>query len=104
MTLEAISWDKLILVVSQVVYFVAAFILNLFLIMIGNFYRKKLEEKMFLFGFFISLLALVVALVGTFVGADESSDRVITISLLVAGLATLINGSVIYLAMKRGYK
>jgi len=89
------------IVIGQVVYFFAAFMLNLFLYMIGSFYRKKLGEKMFLFGFIISMLALVVALVGTFVGTEEYGVYTIGVSIIVAGSSTLINGSLMYYTMKR---
>lgn len=98
-----IHWDVLIVVISQVVYFFAAFILNLFLYMIGNFYRKKLGERMFLFGFIVAMIALVIALVGTFVGTVEYGVFTIGVSIIVAGSATLINGSLVYYAMKRAH-
>ena len=98
------QWDQFILLVAQVVYFLSAFFLNLFLFMIGNFYRKKLGENMFLAGFVVSMLALVVALVGTIVG-DMEYGRIITgFALVFAGGSTLANGSVIYYAMKRAHR
>ena len=99
-----IHWEMLAMLIGQTVYFVSAIALNLFLFMIGNFYRKKLEQKILLWGFFIAMISLVSALIGSFLFNGQSELYIIAFSMIVAGGATIINGGFLYYAMKQSHK
>jgi glucan phosphoethanolaminetransferase (alkaline phosphatase superfamily) len=84
--------DKILLLA----YFVAVFILNLFVYMIAEYYRKMVDKKLNPIGFIISMCAISVAIGGMFVEDEALFARIMVATLTTAGIASLLSGMELY--------
>lgn len=90
--------------IAILVYFLGALLLNLFMYMVACFHRRKLESRIPTWGFIVSMGALAAGIGGLFITVLTLRRYTIELSALISGLATLINGIVLYLSMKKKHK
>ena len=84
--------DKVLLLA----YMSAVFMLNFFIYMIAEYYRRAVNKKLNPIGFVISMCAISVAIGGLFVSEETVLVRIITASMLTTAIASLLNGIELY--------
>jgi hypothetical protein len=84
--------DKVLLLA----YMSAVFMLNFFIYMIAEYYRRAVNKKLNPTGFVISMCAISVAIGGLFVSEEAVLVRIITASMLTTAIASLLNGIELY--------
>ncbi|MDR0303927.1 MAG: hypothetical protein LBH98_04030 [Chitinispirillales bacterium] len=84
--------DKILLLT----YFAAVFMLNLFVYMIAEYYRRMVDKKLNPIGFIISMSAISMAVGGSFAGDETIFVRIISASMLIAGISSLLSGIELY--------
>jgi len=77
-------------------YFAAVFMLNLFVYMIAEYYRRVVDKKLNSFGFVVSMCAMSAAIGAIFVSDDYIFVRLMTTTMLVAGISSLLSGIELY--------
>lgn len=85
-------YDKILLLA----YFLAVFMLNLFVYMIAEYYRKMVDRKLNPIGFVVSMSAIAVALGGMFVEDETIFTNIMTTTLMIAGIASLLSSLELY--------
>jgi len=84
--------DKILLLA----YFTAVFMLNLFVYMIAEYYRKMVDKKLNPMGFIVSMCAISVAIGGMFVEDETLFTKIMTATLMIAGIASFLSGVELY--------
>jgi len=68
-------------------YLVAVFALNLFIYMIAEYYRKKVDNRLNPTGFVISMCAISVAIGASFIEDKAIFTKIMILTLSVASIA-----------------
>lgn len=84
--------DKILLLA----YLASVFILNLFVYMIADYYRKMVDKKLNPIGFIVSMCAISVALGAMFIEEEVLFQRIMTATLTTAGIASFLSGVELY--------
>ena len=77
-------------------YFAAVFMLNMFVYMIAEYYKKKVDKRLNPIGFVISMCAISVAMGAMFIEDETIFTRVMTATLMTAGIASFLSGTELY--------
>ncbi len=92
------------LIIVQIAYFIGAMFLNMFLLLIARFYKKKLDPKTISFGFVLAIFFIGIAIGGVFVEGANASKAVVFAGSTIGGLFSIWNSSLLYFSMKRLHK
>jgi glucan phosphoethanolaminetransferase (alkaline phosphatase superfamily) len=83
-------------------YFAAVFTLDLFVYMIAEYYRRVVDKKLNPIGFIISMCAISASIGGMFVEDAMVFTRIMTATLMIAGIASLLSGIELYFFTRSG--
>jgi len=84
--------DKILLLA----YFAAVFMLNLFVYMIADYYKKMVDKRLKPIGFVVSMCAISVAIGGMFIEDETVFTRIMTATLMTSGIASFLSGAELY--------
>jgi len=83
-----IFFDQLLILA----YLLAVFLLNLFVYMIAEYYRKMVDKRLNPIGFIVSMCAISVSVGASFIEDELVLSKIMMITLSAASVASLLNG------------
>jgi len=91
--------------ITIILYLAGSFVLMMFMYLIARFYRMKLDPETPVFGFWIAMMGIVMAITGKAIGDNGTAEQVfVDVAMFVAGIAGAWNSISVYVRMKRVHK
>lgn len=90
------------ILIFNIIYLVIAMVINLALLLIAKFYKKKLAPETVTFGFIGAILLIALSIGSLFAGSY--SDLAVFTSITIAGALSIYNSTMLYFSMKRMHK